>query len=195
MNKSESINELATALAKAQRDIRGAVEDSSNPHFKSKYASLQSVIDAAREPLTSNGLSIIQALTDAAPGTVSIETIMLHSSGQWISSTFSVPVTKMDAQGYGSATTYARRYSYMAMAGLAPIDDDANAAVASPAPVRQEEAKKIPAAMLKVIESATSQDELKTWCDGLDNSWKTNAQFKAVFKKKWDALKVKEVAA
>ena len=193
MNKSESINELATALAKAQRNIRGAVEDSTNPHFKSKYASLQSVIDAARGPLTEYGLSIIQALTESVPGTVAIETIMLHESGQWISSTFSVPVTKMDAQGVGSATTYARRYSYMAMAGIAPIDDDANEAVSAPA--RTEDIKKIPAAMLKVIESATSQEELKAWLDGIDETWKRNPQFKAAFKKKWDALKGKEVAA
>lgn len=192
MNKSDNIDQLAVALSKVQSKIKGAVEDSTNPHFKSKYASLQSVIDVAREPLAANGLSVTQLLSDGLPNHVTMETVLLHSSGQWISSTFSVPVTKQDAQGYGSACTYARRYSYMSLIGIAPIDDDANAAV-EPAP--EERGTKIPANYLKFIETATNADQLLKWSEGIDKKMKENPQFRNAFKKKWDALKEKGVEA
>ena len=162
MNKSETIDKLALALSKAQSQIRGAVEDSTNPHFKNKYASLQSVIDSAREPLVSNGLSVLQMLTDNSCDSldfVTIETIILHSSGQFISSTFSVPVSKKDAQGFGSAITYARRYSYMSALGMASIDDDGQSA-ASAAPTKQE---KLPASVVKAISGFKTVDEMYNW--------------------------------
>lgn len=164
MNKSEQINELASALSKAQGMIKGAIEDSTNPHFKSKYASLQSYVDAAREPLAKNGLSITQLLTDNACESINmltIETVLMHSSGQWISSVFSVPVSKNDAQGFGSACTYARRYSYAAIIGIAPMDDDGQAAVTTaPTSVKSEKQKALPINVVKTIESAQSVDEL-----------------------------------
>ncbi|MEY4719311.1 MAG: Pseudoalteromonas phage Pq0 [Pseudomonadota bacterium] len=126
--KSELINELAAALSKAQGQLAGAVKDSSNPFFKSRYADLSSVVEALRQPFANNGLSYIQT-TESHPDEVRVETILMHSSGQWISTgTLNVPVTKSDAQGYGSALTYARRYS-LCLLGVAPIDDDGNAAV------------------------------------------------------------------
>lgn len=133
MNKSESIKELATALAKAQGAIKGALKDSSNPFFKSKYADLASVVEAIREQLSTNGLSYVQISHDKEES-ATIETLILHSSGEWLScGQVSVPVTKADAQGFGSALTYARRYSLSAAFGVAPEDDDGNAAAkASP---------------------------------------------------------------
>lgn len=130
MEKSESIKELSAALAKAQGQMRGALKDSNNPYFKSKYADLASVVEAIREPFATNGLSYVQIAHDAESA-VKIETVIMHSSGEWMSlGVFSVPVTKDDAQGYGSAGTYCRRYSLM-LVGVAPEDDDGNAAAAA----------------------------------------------------------------
>lgn len=123
-----SIADLAAALCKAQAQMEGAKKDAANPHFKSKYADLASVWDAIRAPLTSNGLSVVQLLRSTQGG-VEVETILMHASGQQISDVFAVPASKNDAQGYGSAATYARRYALMAMVGVAPEDDDGNAAV------------------------------------------------------------------
>ncbi len=127
MLRSESLNELGAALAKAQGAIEGALKDSDNPFFKSRYADLSSVWEACRQHLTANGLSVIQSPTEAESG-IGVETMLLHSSGQYVSDKFTMPVTKSDAQGVGSALTYARRYALAAMVGVAPEDDDGNAA-------------------------------------------------------------------
>lgn len=136
MNKSESIKELATALAKAQGQIKGAVKDSANPFFKSKYADLASVVEAIRSAFAANGLSYVQSVEPSDKDEVRVETTILHSSGEWINcGVLALPVSKVDAQGYGSALTYARRYSLSAATGVAPEDDDGNAAtVAKPKP-------------------------------------------------------------
>lgn len=127
MQTSEAINELAAALAKAQGEITGALKDSANPFFKSKYADLASCWDACRGPLSKNGLSVVQGL-DVSDGHLYLKTRLMHATGQWISST--TPVTPKDdtPQGMGSALTYARRYALTAMVGVAQVDDDANAA-------------------------------------------------------------------
>ena len=131
MNKSDSIKELATALAKAQGTIKGALKDSSNPFFKTKYADLASVVEAIRQPLADGGLSYVQ-ISHESKDAACIETVILHSSGEWLScGPVSVPVTKADAQGFGSAMTYSRRYSLSAAFGVAPEDDDGNAAAAA----------------------------------------------------------------
>jgi hypothetical protein len=130
MDKSETITELAKALAKAQGQISPALKDSENPHFRSKYADLSSVWAACRKPLTDNGLSVVQMPVDApTPGSVALTTLLLHTSGEYISSTVSAPLTKQDAQGIGSALTYLRRYALSAIIGVvADDDDDGNAA-------------------------------------------------------------------
>ena len=133
MNRSEAINELATALAKAQANVQGAKRDATNPFFeksasKGKYADLSSVWEACRAALTDNGLSVVQAARSLEAG-VEVETMLMHTSGQWISETLALPVSKADAQGFGSALTYCRRYGLSAMVGVAPEDDDGNAAV------------------------------------------------------------------
>ena len=132
MNKSESIAGLAAALAKAQGAMKGAVKDSANPFFKSKYADLASVVEAIRNAFSANGLSYVQTVQSSDLDEVRVETMILHSSGEWIScGVLALPVSKNDAQGYGSALTYARRYSLSAAVGVAPEDDDGNAAVAA----------------------------------------------------------------
>lgn len=133
MNKSETIMKLAEALHKAQGKIKGALKDSTNPHFKSKYADLSSVIEAVKQPLLDSGLTYLQGIEDAENGVI-VETMLLHTSGEWISSRLRIPATKQDAQGYGSAITYGRRYGLQSMCGVPAEDDDGNAATAS-APV------------------------------------------------------------
>lgn len=130
MNHSEQLNELAAALSKAQGQIEGAKKDAKNLFFKSSYSTLASVWDACRKPLSDNGLSVTQCPEEADNG-IAIETMLLHSSGQWIKSRYTMPVSKLDAQAVGSAITYARRYALSAVVGIAPEDDDGNAAAAA----------------------------------------------------------------
>ena len=134
------INEIATALSKAQSAIEGAVKDKKNPHLQSTYADLASVWDACRKPLSDNGLSVAQGSEVIEGGRVAVTTMLMHTSGQWIQNVLSLRPTKDDPQGIGSCITYARRYSLSSMVGVAPADDDAEAASA-PASTRQEVAR------------------------------------------------------
>jgi hypothetical protein len=130
MNHSSTIEKIAPALVKAQAEIKAALKDSTNPHFRSKYADLSSVVEAVKGPLLKNGIAFLQGIHDAVEG-VAIETMLLHASGEWISSTCRIPAVKQDAQGYGSAITYGRRYGLQSMCGVPAEDDDGNAAAAS----------------------------------------------------------------
>ena len=133
---SEAIGELAAALAAAQGEMTAASKDATNPHFKSRYATLASVWDAIRGPLSQHGLSVSQVLESAENGVgVAVRTMLLHSSGQWIASRYVMPITdKLTPQAMGSAITYARRYALSAIVGIAPDDDDdGNAASVTPA--------------------------------------------------------------
>ena len=129
MEKSEQINELAAAMAKAQAEIADPKKSSDNPFFNSKYADLATVLAAVRGPFSKNGLAITQPPGETKDGMVYVTTMITHSSGQWIASTMSLPLGgKKDAQAAGSAITYARRYMLAAMAGVAQEDDDGNSA-------------------------------------------------------------------
>jgi hypothetical protein len=128
MNKSEQINELATALSKAQGELENASKSSNNPHFKSRYADLAEILNTIRPVFSAHGLAVTQCPSFEG-GVASVETVLMHSSGQWISSVISAPCSKQDAQGVGSAITYCRRYALAAVAGIAQEDDDANSAV------------------------------------------------------------------
>lgn len=128
MKMSEQINELAAALAKAQGDMKFAAKGNVNPHFKSKYADLASVIEAIREPLARNGLAHTQLSREGEGGTVIVDTVLMHSSGQYIASSMTMRPVKNDPQGVGSALTYARRYALQGICGLASDDDDGSAA-------------------------------------------------------------------
>ena len=130
METSQDIGELAASLAKAQGAIKAAAKDSQNPHFKSKYADLAGVMDACRAELSANNLAITQWPGECADGRMAMTTMLIHSSGQWMRETLTIPLSKIDAQGYGSATTYARRYALAAAIGIVQDDDDGNAASA-----------------------------------------------------------------
>lgn len=127
MNKSDSIKNLAAALNKAQSEMGGASKDANNPFFKSKYADLGSVVAAIKEPFASNGLSYTQFPIEDG-GRIGVETILMHESGEWLSNSFTVNLTKQDAQSAGSAITYARRYALQSIAGIPSEDDDGNSA-------------------------------------------------------------------
>ena len=130
MLKSEQVNELAAALAKAQGQLEGAKKSSSNPFFKSKYADLAECWNTCREALTANEISVIQMPEEINEnGRLNITTMLAHSSGQYISSTLTMTVTKLDPQAIGSAITYGRRYALAAMVGLAQEDDDGEKAM------------------------------------------------------------------
>jgi len=131
MRASEHLNELAGALSKAQAMLRGAVKDSTNPHFKSRYADLASCWDACREALAANGLSVVQ-LPEGSGNVVEMTTRLMHASGQWIECSGCFTASKADPQGMGSCITYARRYQLCAVVGISPEDDDGNAASEQP---------------------------------------------------------------
>lgn len=131
MNKSDSITALAKALAKAQGEVENATKNAANPHFRSKYADLAEVINTVRPVFSSNGLAVTQ-FPAYENGVASVETVITHESGEWMSGKASAPVTKPDPQGVGSAITYLRRYSLAAVAGIAQEDDDGNAASHKP---------------------------------------------------------------
>ena len=126
MYKSEQVNELAAALSKAQGVMKPAIFDKSNPHFKSKYATLASIWDAIRKPLADNGLSVTQTTRMNGVGII-LDTQLMHVSGQLISSEY--PLVAGAPQAMGSSMTYARRYCLSAICGItADDDDDANEA-------------------------------------------------------------------
>lgn len=128
MLSSDSISALMPALIKAQSAFAPAVKAKVNPHFKSKYVPLDAVIDAIAQPLRDNGIAIVQQ-TDIEDARTVLITRLVHESGEWIAGKYPVHPVKADPQGEGSALTYARRYALMALAGIAPEDDDGNAAV------------------------------------------------------------------
>ena len=128
MIKSDSIAALSMALAKAQGELENANKNANNPHFKSRYADLAELLNTVRPVLSKHGLAVIQ-MPSFDSGVASVETLLTHSSGEYVSSTCSAPVTKQDAQGVGSAITYLRRYSLAAFCGIAQEDDDTNSSV------------------------------------------------------------------
>lgn len=130
------ITNLAKALVAAQKEMSGAKKDSTNPHFKSKYADLASVDAAIGPAAAKHGLGYFQRVVER-DNAAAVETVILHESGEMLEcGVVAVPVSKSDAQGYGSAMTYARRYSLSAAFGVCPEDDDGNAAAkAAPKPV------------------------------------------------------------
>ncbi|EYB69089.1 hypothetical protein DEIPH_ctg011orf0057 [Deinococcus phoenicis] len=132
MEKSNTLSELAKALSKVQGLIRPALKTSENGHLKSKYADLGSVFDACRDALAENGLSVVQMPVTDEPGYIALETMLLHASGEYISSRARVKLQKDDPQGAGSGLTYLRRYSLSAALGIVADDDDDGHAASAP---------------------------------------------------------------
>jgi hypothetical protein len=127
LNHSATLTALATALAGAQAEIENAHKNAKNPHFKSSYADLAEIINTTKPVLTKHGLTLVQS-PGFAEGIVTLETMLMHTSGEWLSGISGAPAAKLDPQGVGSALTYLRRYSMAAFCCIAQEDDDGNAA-------------------------------------------------------------------
>ncbi len=180
MNQSDQINEIAAALSKAQGEMKNAVINKVNPHFRNRYADLTAVIDAAREPLAKHGLAVTQTMAVDVPSMIGekeipasmyLRTILTHSSGQWIASVYPLPM-QGKPQEIGSALTYARRYSLAAIiCNAADEDDDAELATGrnGPAPQKRHEvlpkkdAKDIYARMQTEYQNCADRAELIEW--------------------------------
>lgn len=157
---SHATPELFAALAKAQGAIENASKNAANPHFRSKYADLAEVLNTIRPEFTANGLSLIQS-TGFDGSLVHVTSILAHASGGYITTTASCAPAKSDAQGIGSATTYLRRYSAAAVAGIAQEDDDGNAAAHNGKPAAISDAHKAAADdFAAAIESADTDAAL-----------------------------------
>ncbi len=169
MQKSDEINELAGALTKAQCKLEGAKMDGENPFFKAKYATLASVWDACRKPLTDNGLSVVQTCSVGEGEGLVLNTTLLHTSGQWIGGELAVKPTKNDPQGIGSAITYARRYGLAAIVGICPEDDDAESATDHKPVAKKPPVKK--AAKKKEFDTTTLEGALEFLEDKYPKAW------------------------
>ena len=152
------MKEIASALVKAQKAFGPALKTSTNPHFKKNYADLAACIEAVVDALNANGIALVQQTSDCSDGVI-VETVFVHESGETFSSgRLHVPSTKHDAQGYGSALTYARRYSLMAACGIAPEDDDGNAATKKKPAIDN---NRLSQAIQKIKEGAYTTDKLR----------------------------------
>lgn len=149
---SDSIAKLMAAILHVQGAISGVKKDAKNPHFRNSYATLEQVIDTARPALQEAKIVFVQAPGKVIDGALEVTTMLVHEA-EWLRSTLHVPLQKLDAQGVGSAITYACRYSLMALLGLPPTDDDDGtaAAIRTPTPntVTGPAIKRPPAAQLK----------------------------------------------
>jgi hypothetical protein len=135
IESSDDITELAKALPAAQHAIARVTRDGTNPHFNNRYATLTEIAEAVLPALNEAGISVLQPVT-TSPGAVEVTTILMHVSGQWLRATHTVPVSRNDAQGVGSALTYARRQALQSLLTVAPAgeDDDAEGAVGGQRP-------------------------------------------------------------
>jgi hypothetical protein len=173
---SDSITALAKALPGAQRAFAKVTRDASNPHFQNKYASLSEIAEATVPALNAAGITVLQGVTTSEDGgSVEVETMLLHDSAQWLRATHTVPISKRDAQGVGSALTYARRQALQALLTVAPVgeDDDGEGAVGRgsgrpplpPAPPAQKPTMHDRVARLErtIGEVKTERDLAKAW--------------------------------
>jgi len=155
------IKQIAGAMVKAQRAFGPALKTATNPAFKSKYANLAACVEAVIDGLNGAGIMLMQICHECSDGVI-VETIFLHESGEQISAgKLHVPAAKHDPQGYGSALTYARRYSLMAACGIAPEDDDGNSAKAATDKQRQDARNNWLADQFAAIDGALNAGELK----------------------------------
>lgn len=155
---SAEIGDLMSALAKAQGAMGPVLKTQKNPHFRAFYADLASAVAAARDALSANGIAVMQSVELSDAGMLVCATVLAHGA-QWVRTETSVPVAKRDAQGVGSAATYARRYGLLAILGLAPEDDDGQAAAAKP-PIKDFALVQEVIDIGKALEAAKSVDEV-----------------------------------
>lgn len=158
MQKSDSIKAIAAALITFHVKVQKIPKDSNNPFFKSKYASLSAILDSITDPLNESGLSFCQFPS----GEHGLTTILMHTSGEWIASEYTMRPVKDDPQGTGSAITYQRRYALSAILGLNIDEDDDGNEASKPVEKKQ---------------SDTKQDDNKPWLN------KSTPQYNAVIKR------------
>ena len=175
---------IASALVKAQRAFQPALKEKTNPAFRSKYADLGACIEAVQDALNEAGIAMLQQTREDATG-VTVETIFLHESGEsWASGPLHVPAAKQDPQGYGSALTYARRYSLMAACGIAPEDDDGQAAVRARTEAEAKRAAEDRTVWIEMqaarLESCTASDELQSVWNAAYSTMKAEKDAEAI---------------
>ena len=183
------MKQIATALVKAQKAFGPALKTATNPHFKSRYADLAACVEAVIGGLNDNGIALIQrnSLDDSG---VTVETVFVHESGEMLEcGKLHVPAAKHDPQGYGSALTYARRYSLMAACGIAPEDDDGNAGSRKPISTPD-----ITDHLLAIEGSGSSEELAKIYKDALEACQGNQAlQIKVIAAKKARIERAKKV--
>ena len=178
---------IAQAFVKAKREFAPALKTSVNPHFRSKYADLAACLEAVNDALLNNGIAVYQETSMCDSGVV-VETVFLHESGEMLKGgMLHVPASKQDPQGYGSALSYARRYSIMAACGIAGEDDDGNAAS------RQKPTGDVEVAV-KAIQSAVDLDSLKTHYSSAVKQFKVDTEAFAKVTAAKDARKAELIA-
>jgi hypothetical protein len=160
-NRKKIMKNIATALVKAQQAFGPALKTATNPHFRSRYADLAACVEAVMDGLNHNGIALIQQCSESDTGVI-VETVFIHESGEMLNcGKLHVPAVKHDPQGYGSALTYARRYSLMAACGIAPEDDDGNAASRKTEVKKSEVDESTMADLLAAIDATTTEEDLK----------------------------------
>jgi len=198
MNRSETLTKIAPALVKALGQIEGAAKSANNPHFRKNYADLTSVIDASKTILHSHGITLIQLPGPVVDGNLTLETILLHESGEFIGGEGALPIGKQDPQGAGSALTYLRRYSQMAALNMPAVDDDGEAAHGrgGPSQARQEPARN--GAQEAVREGLKASVEaleamrarLWPWATDIDRDWNGQRMTPAELKRRSEDAKI-----
>lgn len=171
MKCSDSLDKIAPELVAALNEMGGAAKNASNPFFKSKFADLETVIEASRPTLSKHNLAIVQLPGELLNGVLALETVIMHTSGQWIAGDFGIAVGKMDPQSIGSALTYARRYAQMAALNMPAVDDDGETAMTRTSQAAKAPPKKSPEAAkpLPAIERSTIlEDHMRACTDRKD---------------------------
>ena len=179
MNKSESITKISLALAKAQKNIGAASKGAANPFFKSKYADLGSVMEACKEALNNEGITILQPVT-SVDGKHAVETILLHESGEYISSTMNLELTKMNMQDLGSGISYARRYSLQSLVFIPAEDDDGEKSMGRTKTEKVEKKETVTPASFKrpakTTEGSIEANTVQTSSNGTNTNFVVGAQ-------------------
>lgn len=168
MKTSDTIKELSTALSQAQAAMRPAAANSVNPHFKSNYADLASIWNACREPLTKNGLAVVQTPDTDDRNNVVVTTRLTHISGEWVESALAIPIQKPTPQGIGSLITYARRYALAAIVGVAPEGDDDDGEGAEARQAKPSKPQDRPAEVIDQICLGAASDRIDTYESAAD---------------------------
>lgn len=171
---------IASALCAAQLQMTNAAKESDNPHFRSKYADLASVMNACMTALNKNGISVIQPFVETETSKA-VCTKFLHPSGETLECSIPIILGKQDMQGLGSAITYARRYGLMSLAGIAPDDDDGNAAAST----GQRQLSWVETIIAEMKPDATDKEKAEEIARALKASWgRKNTETQ--LKNEWD---------